>query len=220
MGCRRIGETASNHLSHLIKEGIPRFQTIAAVKRRKMDQIDKHRYPLSQSTLRFLLFKKGLHIPVKSMGSQKAGSSISLQCVMAHGALHQTHHPQGSSLLVHRRAENAFNPNEMTGSGPAGKTPEIVICLLFTALIQISHRAELLCGHKISEITMGKVHELLLRGAFKNAKSLRIHRQNLLLRIPGNETDPSRKIVQIFQYTLIPVHKLTFLPFYGKDIET
>ena len=220
MGCRRIGETASNHLSHLIKEGIPCFQTIAAVKRRKMDQVDKHRYPLSQSTLRFLLFKKGLHIPVKSMGSQKAGSSISLQCVMAHGALHQTHYPQRPPLLVDGGAEDAFDPNKMTLPGPAGKTPETVICLCITAFIQISHRAELLCGHKISEITMGKVHELLLRGAFKNAKDFWIHRQNPFLRIPGNETDPSRKIIQIFQYTLIPVHKLTFLPFYGKDIET
>jgi len=220
MGCRRIGETASNHLSHLIKEGIPCFQTIAAVKRREMDQVDKNRHPLPQSTVHFLLFQKLLRLPVKSMGAQKTRIPIGLQCVMTHGTLHQAHYPQRPSLLVHRRTENAFNPNEMTGPGPAGKSPEIVISLLFTALIQISHRAELLCRHKISEITMGKVHELLLRGAFKNAKNLRIHCQNLLLRIPGNETDPSRKIVQIFQYTLIPVHKLTFLPFYGKDIET
>ena len=162
MGCRRIGETAANHLAYLIKQGMSCLKAIAAVKRGKMDQVDKHRYPLSQSTIHFLLFKKGLHIPVKGMGSQKTRIAIGLQNVMAHGSLHQAHHPQRPPLLVHRRAENAFNPNEMTGPGPAGKSPETVICLLFTALIQISHRAELLCGHEIPEMFICQVHELLL----------------------------------------------------------
>ncbi len=184
-----------------------------------MDQVDKHRYPLSQSTIHFLLFKKGLHIPVKGMGSQKTRIAIGLQNVMAHGSLHQAHHPQRPPFLVDGRAEDAFDPNKMTLPGSAGKSPETVICLFITAFIQIGHRTEPLCGHEIPEMFIGQVHELLLRGAFKNAKNLLIHRQNPLLRIPGNETDSSRKIVQIFQYTLIPVHKLTFLSFYGKDIE-
>ena len=162
MSCRRMGKTGAKDLGNPVNQGISRFNAITAVKGRKVNQVDKYRHPLPPDTAGFLLLQQLLRLPVKSMGSQKAGIAVLLQGALAHITLHQAHHPQGPPLPVHRRTENTFNPDEMARPGFAGTFVEIVISPSFTALIQTGQGMGIFVCHEVPEKSLRKFHELLL----------------------------------------------------------